>query len=72
MRTSREIRMLRCSRGYFTYQDMVDGLAKYGIKMVHQTYGNKETGKTPFKTNEIKAIADMWGLPIEEAFEILS
>lgn len=72
MWTPREIRKLRSGKGYFTYQDMVDELAKYGIKMVHQTYGNKETGKTPFKMNEIKAIAVIWGLPIEDAVEILS
>ena len=57
MKSEKEVKMLRCGRGYFTKQSIVDALKAEGIEMTKATYTEREKGRIPWKTNEIKALA---------------
>ena len=66
------IRKLRSSKGYFSCVDVVKGLKERGINITAQSMRNKEHGRTAFTAAEIKAMADMYGLSIVDAFEIFA
>ena len=72
MRTAREIRMLRCGKGYFSQNAIVAALAEKGVHITRQAYHCKEHGKTPFSAREIRALADVLGISAEEAIGYFS
>lgn len=72
MRRPKEIKMLRSGKGLFTAKDVVEALAKEGIKMTPHTYLNKENGKTAFTAKEIRAMSYVFGMTIGEAMDIFS
>lgn len=72
MKSAREIKMLRCGKGFFTAQDVVDALSKEGIELKNQQYLSKENGRTKFSAKEIRAMAKLLGLDLDEAIDIFS
>ena len=67
-----ELRKMRSGKGYFSVPDVVRALAKRGINLTPQAVRNKEHGRSPFTAVEIKALAEMYGISIVEAFEIFT
>lgn len=67
MKSEKEIRMLRSGRGYFTKQSIVDALKAEGIEMTKATYTEREKGRVAWKTNEIKALAKIFEMSMDEA-----
>lgn len=72
MRSSKEIKMIRSGKGYFTANDVVEALAKEGVEMSPSTYRNKENGKYAFTAKEIRALSYVFGMSIGEAMDIFS
>lgn len=67
MRSEDEIKMLRSGHGYFTKQSMVDALEAEGITMSKATYTEREKGRVAFKASEIKALAKIFNMSMDEA-----
>ena len=75
----REIKVMRCSKGFLTMAEMAEAISKRGVEMgvfpegfqmSKQSYTSRETGKVPCSTADIKVIADLLGISVEEAIDL--
>ena len=67
-----EIKKTRCSRGYFTCNEMVQMFHDHGIKMTRQTYSNKETGRTKFGVDEVKILSVVFEMDLQSVIHLFN
>lgn len=72
MKTAKELRMLRRVHGYFSAESIAQEMTKRGVKASKNSYLAKENGKARFSIDDIKVLAEILDLSIEEAVDSFS
>ena len=75
-----DMKLMRCKNGYYTQSKMADAITNAGREMTgdgnyamsRSLYWHKEHGKIKFSTLEIKIIAKLFGLSIDDALDYFS
>lgn len=69
MKSALEIKKMRSGKGFFSRNDVIQALEKEGCNMTVQALFNKEHGKSPFTSKEIKVMSKIYEISLEEAYE---
>lgn len=69
MKSALEIRKFRSSKGFFSQVQMAKALTDAGCKMTRQGYTYRESGQTKFSAKEIKTLAKILNVSLEEAYD---
>ena len=69
MKSALEIRKFRCGKGFMSQRELAQAVTDAGCKMTRQGLAYRESGQIRFSAKEIRTLAKVLCISLEEAYE---